>query len=164
MVTLSSLWRWLSVMVVTDSRAPTCSSSIICWISSAEAWVRPARLRTSSATTANPRPASPARAASIAALSASRLVCWEMPLITSRICPMFTVLSLSTSMLAQEALILPDSSFITSIVRCTTWRPSSACCRADEACCEASEALWAISCAAAPNWLIAAATLLVRVD
>ena len=77
---------------------------------------------------------------------------------------MFTVLSLSTSMLAQEALILPDSSFITSIVRCTTWRPSSACCRADEACCEASQALWAISCAAAPSWLIAAATLLVRVD
>lgn len=33
-----------------------------------------ASLRTSSATTANPRPASPARAASIAALSASRLV------------------------------------------------------------------------------------------
>jgi hypothetical protein len=32
-------------------------------------------LRTSSATTAKPRPASPARAASIAALSASKLVC-----------------------------------------------------------------------------------------
>jgi hypothetical protein len=36
---------------------------------------RCARLRTSVATTANPRPASPARAASTAALSASRLVC-----------------------------------------------------------------------------------------
>ena len=37
---------------------------------------RCARLRTSVATTAKPRPASPARAASIAALSASRLVCF----------------------------------------------------------------------------------------
>ncbi|CSI61958.1 Uncharacterised protein [Vibrio cholerae] len=37
--------------------------------------VREANARTSSATTAKPLPCSPARAASIAALSASRLVC-----------------------------------------------------------------------------------------
>lgn len=36
---------------------------------------RPASVRTSSATTANPRPCSPALAASIAAFKASRLVC-----------------------------------------------------------------------------------------
>src|SRR5438105_4301715 len=41
-----------------------------------------ASLRTSSATTANPRPASPARAASMAALSANRLVCSVMSLMT----------------------------------------------------------------------------------
>ncbi|MNP61904.1 hypothetical protein D3C76_1571350 [compost metagenome] len=42
-----------------------------------------ASVRTSSATTANPRPCSPALAASIAALSASKLVCSAMLLITS---------------------------------------------------------------------------------
>src|ERR1700731_2541875 len=41
-----------------------------------------ASLRTSSATTANPRPASPARAASMAAFSASKLVCSVMSLMT----------------------------------------------------------------------------------
>ena len=43
---------------------------------------RCARLRTSEATTAKPRPASPARAASTAALSASRLVCRAISSIT----------------------------------------------------------------------------------
>ena len=45
--------------------------------------VRLAKVRTSSATTAKPRPCSPARAASMAALSASRLVCSEIPRIVS---------------------------------------------------------------------------------
>ena len=44
-----------------------------------------ANLRTSSATTANPRPWSPARAASIAAFNASKLVLSAMPLIMSTI-------------------------------------------------------------------------------
>ncbi len=47
-------------------------------ISCAATWLRSASLRTSAATTANPLPCSPARAASIAALSASRLVWYAM--------------------------------------------------------------------------------------
>src|SRR6266702_3409579 len=61
--------------------------AMISLMDSVEATERSASLRTSPATTANPRPASPARAASIAAFSARRLVWAAISLINSRISP-----------------------------------------------------------------------------
>src|SRR5471030_508615 len=71
--------------------APTCptESSIRALISLAAAAERWARLRTSEATTAKPRPCSPARAASTAAFSARMLVWKEMPSITPMMSTIF---------------------------------------------------------------------------
>src|SRR5437588_255101 len=77
-----------------------------------------ASLRTSSATTAKPLPCSPARAASMAALSARRLVCSAIPVIVSTIPPIrsliepsccivsvISVLVCCTAIIASEAMI-----------------------------------------------------------
>ena len=69
---------------------------------------------------------------------------------------------LSTSMWLLDAWIFSDSSPIATRVRSTMPCPSSASRRASLACSEASAALRAISWAAAPSSLMAAATLSVR--
>jgi len=100
-----------------------CKLSIICCISSVDCWVRPANERTSSATTAKPRPCSPARAASIAAFSASKLVCSAIPLITSRIAPMESLSSFNCATTLLEFLTSEVSELIDSMVSSTKFWP-----------------------------------------
>jgi len=68
-------------------------------VSLAESVARSARLRTSSATTAKPAPASPARAASTAALRASRFV-WKAT--SSMFLMIFWVCSLARAISVME--------------------------------------------------------------
>ena len=98
----------------------------ICWrISSVAFAVWLARFFTSEATTAKPRPASPARAASMVALSASRLVCEAMVWIRSTTTLMRAAFSASPCMVASVA---PASSTALRAISAevTTWRPISA--------------------------------------
>ena len=79
-------------------RKPDSTFSTLAWIrvliSLAASALRCARLRTSLATTAKPRPCSPARAASTAALSAKMLVWKAMPSITEMMSAIFLLESL----------------------------------------------------------------------
>ncbi|MNF06099.1 hypothetical protein D3C80_2059780 [compost metagenome] len=84
------------------------------WICSVALWVRVERVRTSSATTAKPRPCSPARAASMAAFSASRLVCSAMPWISPMTLP------------------IRSDSFASSTAE---WKACSACLASSSICC-----------------------------
>jgi hypothetical protein len=77
-----------------------------------------ARSLTSLATTAKPLPASPARAASIVALSASRLVCWAMVRMTLVTLPIAAELALSARMAACAA---SASSRALRTVRALSW-------------------------------------------
>ena len=72
----------IALIASTDSPVARCMLTIWELISSVAFAVWPARFLTSCATTANPRPASPARAASMVALSASRLVCSAIDVIS----------------------------------------------------------------------------------
>ena len=71
----------------TEASGPRCTPSISAAISFVADETRSASWRTSSATTANPRPCSPARAASMAALRARRFVCAAMSSMTATIFP-----------------------------------------------------------------------------
>ncbi len=102
---ISDTARWVSFCTVSMT-VP------ISWVACTE---RSASRRTSSATTAKPLPASPARAASMAALRASRLVWSAIPSIT------LTILPISSD----RSPIEP----IASWSRSPLWRASSTDCR-----------------------------------
>jgi len=77
-----------------------CEISIRSLVWEAASEQRPARLRTSSATTEKPAPASPARAASTAALRARRLVCVAMSLIPA------TIASVALALVLRSIMVL----------------------------------------------------------
>lgn len=87
--------------------------------SSVDSFVFWANSLTSEATIANPLPASPALAASIAAFSANKLVCSEILLITSIILEILSVSFLSCVIPSTAHVIVLDSSFMLLLVNIT---------------------------------------------
>ena len=83
----------------TEPAASFCSASIFCLISSVAFWVCTASALTSEATTAKPRPATPARAASMVEFSASSVVCFAICAIRLTTLPIAADNSLSRSTL-----------------------------------------------------------------
>ena len=82
---ISLIWLMILPIWAMASTAPLVSpwmASIFRLMSSVALAVCLASSLTSLATTAKPLPASPARAASMVAFSASRLVCWAMEVMT----------------------------------------------------------------------------------
>ena len=82
---MSEIWAMvppISLMAATDSWVAPCMPRMCDDISSVAFAVWLASDLTSDATTAKPRPASPARAASMVAFSASRLVCSAIAVIS----------------------------------------------------------------------------------
>ena len=88
----------------TDPAASRCSASIFFLISSVASWVCTASALTSEATTAKPRPAAPARAASMVELSASSVVCRAICAIRLTTLPIAAENSLSRSTLSARIM------------------------------------------------------------
>ena len=152
--------RSSAVSMTSAARAVTaCTSPIIRPIVTAAFSASPASLRTSSATTANPRPDSPARAASIAALSASRFVCSAIVVIVAAMPPMS--LDFSSRPRIVSAATAEDSRTprIASKTSLTARPPASAATRVRWA---AATVSWA---SATPCWVAAAtASVVARVE
>ncbi|MCY1539679.1 hypothetical protein D9M68_752780 [compost metagenome] len=148
----------LTAMFATASLAPFCNWLIIPSISPLECWVRLARLRTSSATTAKPRPCSPARAASMAALRASRLVCPAMSWITFSTRPMALLSPARCFTTRTVSAIPPASCSVPRLWRLTSSRPLAVSWLTRSAPWEAVAALRATSCAVAVIRCMALAT------
>ena len=93
----------ISLIAATESSVAVCMPAIWALISSVALAVCVASVFTSAATTAKPRPASPARAASMVALSASRLVCSAIAVISLTTSPMRLAASDNSPMRASVA-------------------------------------------------------------
>ena len=111
----------------TASRALAWISWIICPISTVADVVLSASFLTSSATTANPRPVSPARAASMAAFSANKFVWSATSLITWITFDMFSERVPSNVIVAEMLFTVPAILFISAIAPWMIIPPSSAC-------------------------------------
>ena len=96
-------------MAITVALVSAWMPSMMVAMSAAEAFDRSASRRTSSATTANPRPPSPARAASMAALRASRLVWSAISLMRARMAPISLTRSASAIVRSDDTSISPSA-------------------------------------------------------
>ena len=145
-------------------RMASTESPVDDWI----AWMRPAmssvalpvwaaRSFTSAATTAKPRPASPARAASMVALRARRLVCSEISRIRETTSPIFSAALARPTTLMSVCFASSEAAVTRSLVRCTWW-PISAI---DEV---ISVLAAAIICTFSAEWLEASLTERARSD
>ncbi len=150
--------------------ADSATSCLICWVAAAVRW---ASVRTSVATTAKPRPASPARAASTAAFSASRLVWNATDSIRWMISPMWldeaemsamawAAASTAASLRPATAPVCPAKSvaWLAACAPCPTLSLMAAsaaaiCCRLPACASVRADRSWlpaAISCALTRRW------------
>src|SRR5215510_11621416 len=114
----------MAAMASTERAVACCMPAICVLISSVALAVCPASALTSVATTAKPRPASPARAASIVAFSASRLVCSAMAVISLTTSPM-RLAALSSALISTLVRAASPTAFSAIILDWATWRSIS---------------------------------------